>query len=69
MSIVVAAEVAAYAVFGIPAGALVSRLGARRSMLRADGLRAPLMRLVPVLHWTAARLTRPARKHEHRSRT
>ena len=52
MSVVVAAEVAAYAVFGIPAGALVSRLGARRSMLLADGLRAPLMLLVPVLHWT-----------------
>jgi MFS family permease len=51
MSIVLAAEVAAYAIFGLPAGALVARLGARRSMLLADGLRAPLMLLVPLLHW------------------
>ena len=59
MSIVVAAEGAAYAIFGIPAGSLVSRIGARRSMLLADGLRAPLMLLVPLLHW-AGDLTYPA---------
>jgi MFS family permease len=54
MSLVAAAEVAAFAVFGIPAGSFVARLGARRSMLIADGVRAPVMMLVPVLHWLNA---------------
>src|SRR5690242_15328610 len=58
MSVVIAAEGAAYAVFGLPAGSLVARIGARPSMLLADGLRAPLMLLVPVLHWTGG-LTYP----------
>lgn len=51
MSIVVAAEAAAYAVFGIPSGSVIARLGARRTMIIADGLRAPVMLLVPMLHW------------------
>src|SRR3954447_18138086 len=51
MTVVAAAEVLAYALFGIPAGSFVARVGARRSMLIADGLRAPLMLLVPALHW------------------
>jgi MFS family permease len=54
MSLVATAEVAAFALFGIPAGSLVARLGARRSMLVADGVRAPVMMLVPVLHWLGA---------------
>ena len=37
---------------GLPAGAVLQRLGARRTMLAADAIRAPLMLLVPVLHWT-----------------
>jgi MFS family permease len=40
------------AVAGLPAGAFVQRLGARKSMLISDALRAPLMLLVPILHWT-----------------
>lgn len=52
MSVVLAAELLPMALFGIPGGAAVSRLGARRSMLVADLLRAPLIALVPVLHWT-----------------
>ena len=51
MTIVMMAELAGFAIAGIPAGSLVQRLGARRSMLGADALRAPLMMLVPVLHW------------------
>jgi predicted MFS family arabinose efflux permease len=31
---------------------MLQRLGARRTMLLADACRAPLMLLVPVLHWT-----------------
>ena len=58
MSYVLAAEVAPMAIFGIPSGSVVSKLGGRRTMLAADLLRAPLMVLVPVLHWTGA-LTLP----------
>jgi MFS family permease len=52
MTIVMMAELAGFAIAGVPAGTLVQRLGARRSMLAADAVRAPLMMLVPVLHWT-----------------
>jgi len=54
MSAVLAAELLPIAIFGIPSGALVGRLGARVTMLAGDGLRAPLIALVPVLHWTGA---------------
>ena len=52
MTIVMIAELAGFAVAGLPAGTFVQRFGARRSMLLADAARAPLMMLVPVLHWT-----------------
>jgi len=52
MTLVILAESIGLAAAGIPAGALVERLGARNSMLVADALRAPLMMLVPILHWT-----------------
>ena len=52
MTLVMMAELAGFAIAGLPAGSLVQRLGARRSMLGADAVRAPLMMLVPVLHWT-----------------
>jgi len=54
MSYVLAAEIAPMAIFGIPSGSLVARLGGRRTMLVSDLLRAPLMVLVPLLHWTGA---------------
>lgn len=50
MSYVVAAEITAYVVCGIPAGSAIARLGSRRTMLLCDGLRAPLMLLIPLLH-------------------
>jgi MFS family permease len=50
MSFVVAAELTGYALFGIPGGAVISRLGARRTMLGCDALRAPLLLLIPILH-------------------
>ena len=40
------------AIFGVPSGTVVSRLGARRTMLLSDLARAPLVALVPLLHWT-----------------
>jgi MFS family permease len=52
MAFVVAAEAGGFALFGIPSGALLQRLGAQRTMRLCDGLRAPLMLLVPVLHWS-----------------
>jgi MFS family permease len=52
MSVVLAAEILPMALFGIPSGAVVGRLGARTSMLVSDVVRAPLVALVPVLHWT-----------------
>ncbi len=49
---VVAAEVIGLALLGLPGGRLLGRLGARRTMMLCDGLRAPLMTVIPVLHWT-----------------
>ena len=50
MGIVLAAELAPIALLGIPSGALVSRLGARRTMLVGDAGRAPLMAAIPILY-------------------
>jgi len=52
MTLVIMTALIGTAVAGIPAGSLVQRMGARRSMLISDALRAPLMLLVPILHWT-----------------
>jgi predicted MFS family arabinose efflux permease len=51
MAFVIAAEAGGYALFGIPSGALLERLGPQRAMRLCDALRAPLMLLVPLLHW------------------
>jgi len=50
MSIVLAVELLPVALLGIPSGALVSRLGARRTMVLGDAARAPLMLAIPLLH-------------------
>jgi MFS family permease len=52
MTWVMLAEVIGLGLAGLPAGAVLQRLGARTTMLFADAIRAPLMLLVPVLHWT-----------------
>lgn len=49
--VVVAAELAGVAIFGLPGGALLERLGARRTMMLCDAARGPLLALVPALHW------------------
>jgi MFS family permease len=49
---VVAAEVIGIALLGLPGGRLLGRLGARRTMMVCDGVRVPLMTVIPVLHWT-----------------
>ncbi|HYZ20075.1 MAG TPA: MFS transporter [Gaiellaceae bacterium] len=52
MTGVMAAELVGFALAGLPAGPLIQRLGSRRTMLAADLVRAPLMLLVPALHWS-----------------
>ncbi len=51
MSVVVGAELIGLALLGIPGGAVLRRLGAWRTMLLADVVRAPLMLAIPALHW------------------
>jgi MFS family permease len=49
---VLAAEMLPIGLFGIPAGTLVARLGAKRTMMVSDAARGPLMLVIPILHWT-----------------
>ena len=50
MSVVLAVQIAPIALLGIPSGALIARLGARRTMILGDAARAPLMASIPLLH-------------------
>jgi MFS family permease len=50
MGVVLAAELLPIALLGIPSGVVVSRLGARRTMLVADLARVPIMVSIPVLY-------------------
>ena len=52
MGWVLAAELLPVGLLGIPAGAVIARLGAKRTMNLADAARAPLMTAIPILHWT-----------------
>ena len=47
MSAVLAVELSPLAVLGIPGGTVARRLGARRTMLYCDLVRAPLMVAIP----------------------
>ena len=51
MGIVLAVEFGAMGLAGIPGGALATRVGARRTVLFGDLVRAPLVGAIPVLHW------------------
>ncbi|MGZ4309348.1 MAG: MFS transporter [Gaiellaceae bacterium] len=51
-SLVMASELGGLALLGLPAGRLLGRLGARRTMILCDASRAPLMLVIPVLHWS-----------------
>jgi predicted MFS family arabinose efflux permease len=51
MGIVLAAEAAGVAAFGIPGGHLAARLGARRTMVIVNAIAGPAILLVPLLHW------------------
>jgi MFS family permease len=50
MGIVLAAELLPVALLGIPSGTVVTRLGARRTMLVCDIARAPIVASIPLLH-------------------
>src|SRR4051794_28801699 len=50
MGIVFAVELVPFVLFGVPAGAIVDRLGPRTTMLVSDLARAPIIALVPFLH-------------------
>jgi MFS family permease len=54
MAAVIGAEVAGAALFGLPGGSLLTKLGARRSMLLADAVRFPLIAAIPFLYWAGA---------------
>ena len=50
MGWVLAAEMLPIAIFGIPAGTVISKLGAKKTMLICDAARGPLMLVIPILH-------------------
>src|SRR4029078_5654580 len=52
MGWVLAAEVLPIAIFGIPAGTVIAKLGAKKTMLISDAARGPLMLVIPILHST-----------------
>jgi MFS family permease len=52
MGWVLAAELVPVGIFGLPSGSLIARLGAKLTMNISDAARAPLMALIPILHWT-----------------
>jgi MFS family permease len=56
MGWVLAAEMLPIAIFGIPAGTVIAKLGAKKTMLISDAARGPLMLVIPILH-SAGHLT------------
>jgi MFS family permease len=50
MGWVLGAQMLPIAIFGIPAGTLIAKLGAKRTMLISDAARGPLMLVIPILH-------------------
>src|SRR5262245_41611774 len=54
MTFVVGAELIGLAILAFPGAKILARIGSRSTMLLCDGLRAPIMALVPLLHWADA---------------
>ncbi len=52
MSLVMGAELLGLALLGLPGGRVLGRLGARRTMIWCDAARAPVMLVIPLLHWS-----------------
>ena len=54
MSSVLAAESAALLLVGIPSSRLVARIGSRRALIVCDAVWAPVIALIPILHFAGA---------------
>jgi predicted MFS family arabinose efflux permease len=52
MTLVLLSESLGLILFGLPGGTLLEKLGARRTMILADAVRAPLTLVIPVLYWS-----------------
>jgi MFS family permease len=52
MGWVLAAEMLPMAIFGIPAGTVIAKLGGKKTMLISDAARGPLLLAIPILHRT-----------------
>jgi MFS family permease len=52
MGWVLGAEMLPMGLLGIPAGTLIQKLGAKRTMLLSDAARGPLLLILPILDWT-----------------
>ena len=52
MGWVLAAEMLPMAIFGIPAGTVIAKLGGKKTMLISDAARGPLLLVIPILHRT-----------------
>jgi MFS family permease len=52
MSLVMGAELLGLALLGLPGGRVLGHFGARRTMIWCDAARAPIMLVIPVLHWS-----------------
>jgi predicted MFS family arabinose efflux permease len=52
MTLVLLSESLGLILFGLPGGSLLEKLGSRRTMILADGVRAPLTLVIPVLYWS-----------------
>ena len=50
MGWVLGAEMLPIAIFGIPAGTVIAKLGAKKTMLISDAARGPLMLVIPILN-------------------
>jgi hypothetical protein len=54
MALVVAAEILPWALLGVPAGTLAARLGPRHTLVACNLAWAPLIALIPILHYAGA---------------
>ena len=52
MTLVLGSEALGLILLSLPAGALLTRIGSRRTMMIADAVRAPLTLAIPLLHWS-----------------
>jgi MFS family permease len=54
MVLVLLSESLGLILFGLPGGTLLTKLGSRRTMILADGVRAPLTLVIPILYWSGS---------------